>query len=109
MVQCGARLNYGGSFIYYSITFTVDVFTHVKFLGVIIDESLSWDYHIDYLKKKLLSSIVVIKRIKQFIPKSEYIEIYNALFTSHLSYCISSWVGVNKNKLKKYFQSKNVV
>ena len=77
--------------------------THVKFLGVIIDESLSWDYHIDYLKKKLVSSIVVIKRIKQFIPKSEYIKIYNALFKSHLSYCISSWGGVNKNKLKKLF------
>ena len=65
--------------------------THVKFLGVIINEHLSWDYHLDYLKKKLLSSIVVIKRIKQFIPKSEYSKIYNALFKSHLSYCISSW------------------
>ena len=35
--------------------------TQVKFLGVIIDENISWEPQIDYLKQKLLSSIVVIK------------------------------------------------
>ena len=44
--------------------------TEVKFLGVIIDENISWEPQINHLKKKLISSIIVIKRIKQFIPKS---------------------------------------
>ena len=72
-------------------------------MGVIIDEGLNWEAQIDHLKAKLLSSIVVIKRIKSFIPESEYNNLYNALFKSHLSYCISSWGGISKNKLESIF------
>ena len=74
-----------------------------KFLGVIIDETLTWESHIDYLEAKLNSCIVTIKRIKRCIPKTEYIKIYNALFMSHLSYCISCWGGVPDYKLRKIF------
>ena len=38
--------------------------------------------------------------IKQFIPKNEYIEIYNSLFKSHISYCISCWGGISQKRLK---------
>ena len=55
------------------------------------------------LKGNLLSSIAVIKRIRKFIPKDKYLEIYNALFKSHISYCISSWGGVSEYKLKTLF------
>ena len=57
---------------------------------MIIDNKLNWEPHVDHLTKKLNSSIVLIKRIIKFIPKSEYMTIYDALFKSHLSYCISS-------------------
>ena len=77
--------------------------TQVKFLGVVIDDQLSWEPQIKYLKQKLLSSIVVIKRIKKFIPRNEYLKIYNALFKSHLSYCISCWGGISEDKLKSLF------
>ena len=77
--------------------------TQVKFLGVIIDENISWEPQINYLKEKLMSSIVVIKRIKKFIPTTEYIKLYNALFVSHLSYCISSWGGISQYKLQSLF------
>ena len=58
---------------------------------------------IDHIEVKLNSSIVMIKRIKRFIPKSEYLKIYNALFMSHLTYCISCWGGVPVSKLQKIF------
>ena len=57
----------------------------VKFLGVIIDDKLSWEAQIDYLETKLKSSLIMIKRIRKYIPKSEYLKIYNALFMSHLT------------------------
>ena len=75
----------------------------VKFLGVIIDEKLNWEPQIEHLTDKLNSSIIMIKRIKKFIPESEYMKIYNALFKSHLSYCISSWGGISSNKLQSLF------
>ena len=75
----------------------------VKFLGVIIDDKLSWEPQIEHLTEKLNSSIVMIKRIKKFIPESEYMKIYNALFKSHLGYCISCWGGISSYKLQTLF------
>ena len=75
----------------------------VKFLGVVIDNELSWEYHIEHLKEKLIASIAIIKRIMKFIPKSEYHKLYDSLFKSHLSYCISSWGGGPAYRLSSLF------
>ena len=75
----------------------------VKFLGVVIDDKLNWEAHVEHLKEKLNSSIVVIKRIKKFVPQSEYLKIYNELFKSHLSYCISSWGGIPRYRVESLF------
>ena len=75
----------------------------VKFLGVIIDDELSWNHHINHLKEKLNSSINIIKRIMKFIPKSEYHKLYDSLFKSHLTYCISCWGGISSNRLSPLF------
>ena len=75
----------------------------VRFLGVIIDDKLSWEPHIKHLESKLNLCIVMIKRIKKFIPKSHYGTLYHSLFVSHLSYCISAWGGTHQSKLQKIF------
>ena len=76
----------------------------INFLGILIDDQLSWEPQVEYLKAKLISSIVTIKRIKPFVPKTEYEKVYNALFLSFLSYCISCCGGIPNN----IFNSKNV-
>ena len=58
----------------------------IKFLGVLIDDQLSWNDQIKYVENKLMSTIVLIKRIKKFIPSSHYFKIYHSLFISHLTY-----------------------
>ena len=75
----------------------------LRFLGVIIDNELSWEPHLEKLNAKLASCIAVIKRIMKFIPRSEYKKLYDSLFKSHLSYCISSWGGVSPYRLSKLF------
>ena len=75
----------------------------VKLLGVVIDEDLKWEPHVQHLTQKLKSALIMIKRIIKFIPKSEYMEIYDALFKSHLSYCISSWGAIPAAKLQGIF------
>ena len=72
----------------------------VTFLGIIIDDKLNWEPHIDHLAQKLKSSIIMIKRIMKFIPNNK---IYDALFKSHLSYCISSWAAIPNYKLQSIF------
>ena len=75
----------------------------VKFLGVIIDDKLNWEPHVQHLKEKLNASIIIIKRIIKFIPKSEYMNIYEALFKSHLIYCISCRGAIPNAKLQSLF------
>ena len=74
-----------------------------KVSKVIIDKKLKWEAHIEHLQKKLKLSIIMIKRVKKFILKKEYLELYNALFTPHLTYCISVWGGISDYKLSKIF------
>ena len=81
----------------------------VKFLGIIIDDKLNWEPHIDHLAQKLKSSIIMIKRIMEFIPNSEYNKIDDALFKSHLSYCISSWGAIPNYKLQSIFSIQKYV
>ena len=57
----------------------------VKFLGVIIDENLTWDDQIKHLENKLLATIVLIKRIKKFIPSYILQNLSNTIcFTPYL-------------------------
>ena len=53
--------------------------THTKFLGIIIDENLSWDNHITDLKRKLYYSLSTIKRIKDNIPENLHKDLYYTL------------------------------
>ena len=75
-----------------------------RFLGVIIDDKLNWDHHIEYLEKKMLSTIVLVKRIRKMVPESHYKSIYHSLFESHLSYGISCWGGAYSSKLDTLFR-----
>ena len=71
-----------------------------KFLGVIIDEELSWLPQIKKLSQKLNCQIGTLNRIKNNIPVKFYKDLYFTLFESHLSYCISVWGGVAPNRLE---------
>ena len=83
-----------------------------KFLGVVIDDQLTWEPQVEYLKAKLISSIVTIKRIKPFIPKTEYEKVYNEIM---LCLCptsltvLAARVGTQTINWEKYFQFKKGV
>ena len=44
----------------------------IKFLGVVIDNDLSWQSHISYIKNKISKSLGVIYRAKRFFIKNIY-------------------------------------
>ena len=102
-LTCARIREYGSEFVIKIGNQKLKKVDQVKFLGVIIDEDLKWEPHIQHLTQKLKSALVMIKRIIKFIPKSEYMKIYDALFKSHLSYCISSWGAIPASKLQGIF------
>ena len=78
--------------------------TETKFLGVIIDENLNWNAHINKLSKKLSCSSGILNSIKDNIPVELYKDIYYTLFESHLTYGITVWGGVKNSKIEPLFK-----
>ena len=74
-----------------------------RFLGVIIDDKLSFIPHINNLVNKLRSCTGRICRIRECIPKEIHKEIYHTLFESHLTFAISVWGNVSTNALEPLF------
>ena len=70
--------------------------THTKFLGVLIDGRLSWDYHIKAFINKLSCCTVSLNQIIESIHENLHKDIYHALFESCLTYGISVWGGSPK-------------
>ena len=77
-----------------------------KFLGVTIDNELSWIPHIESLHKKLKSATGMLKRMRDNIPFEHYKAIYYALFESHLSYCITVFGHVVKTHSERLFTTQ---
>ena len=72
-----------------------------KFLGIVIHEHLSWKPHIEYLLKKIRSSIYCIKNIKPILDRKTLLLLYLALVKSHILYCITSWCFGNETMINK--------
>jgi len=75
----------------------------IKFLGVTIDENLTWLPHIEILRKKLLMCHGTLNRIRTSIPKRLYKTVYHALFESHLTYGITVWGAQSQSVLQNLF------
>ena len=65
------------------------VFT--KYLGVILDDKLSWKQHCDHLVPKLQKGIGVLSKLRYYLDKNAIRNVYLALFESHLNYNILNW------------------
>src|SRR6218665_829132 len=72
----------------------------VKFLGVIIDEHLTWKPHIDHVKSKVTKIVGVMYRLKGSLPKHSLKLLYTALLSPYLHYCMVVWAGGHFNILK---------
>ena len=63
----------------------------VKFLGILLDEHLSWKYHLSELSKKLARTCGIFFKIRNLLPFDVLLCLYNALFLSFLQYGLIVW------------------
>jgi hypothetical protein len=65
--------------------------TNTKFLGLIIDNMLSWKGHVDWIISKLSSACYAIRAIKPHMSQETLKMISLSYFHSVMSYCIIFW------------------
>jgi hypothetical protein len=79
----------------------IEAVQSTKFLGVTIDNCLSWNQHINKLALKLSRNAGVLKRIRYKIDAATALTLYDSMIFSHLSYCAIIWANGSQNKLSK--------
>jgi hypothetical protein len=63
----------------------------VKYLGVYLDEFLSGEAHCQELVMKLNRANGMLAKARHYVPKLHLINIYHAIFASHLTYGAQVW------------------
>ncbi len=77
-----------------------------NFLGVILNEKLSWKPHTDKVANCISKTVGILNALKHFIPESPKVILYNSLILSHFNYGILAW-GYEFDRLTK-LQKKSV-
>ena len=66
----------------------VDIF---KYLGVIMDETLSWKEHVSSMGKKISSRLALLRHTRKVLPKSAFVTLYNTMVLPLFDYCAVIW------------------
>ena len=75
--------------------------SHNKYLGITLDENLTWNNHIIELSNKLKRLFHIFYNIRNYLTKENIKTIYYALVYSTIKYGISVYSQVCENKMKK--------
>ena len=74
---------------------------YIKFLGITLDENLSWNHHIDDVCRKLKSFFHIFYNIREYLSKKEIQSIYYALVYSRIKYGINVYGQAGSTKIDK--------
>ena len=76
----------------------------VKYLGLIVDDKLTWSQHVDYISSRITRHIGILKCIRHFIPKESLSLLYHTLIEPYFKYCSIVW-GQCSETLKDKLQT----
>ena len=72
------------------------------YLGLIIEEKVSWQQYISSRKRKISSTLMALRQVA-FLPEKSKITLYHSLIESRLRYCNTVWDNCSSN-LKNQLQ-----
>ena len=66
----------------------------IRFLGVFLDESLGWTTHVNFIRRKCIQRMYILRRIRDFVDEKDFVLIYNGLIRSLMEYACPAFVGL---------------
>ena len=70
-----------------------------KFLGIDIDQHLTWDNHISNIISTVARTIGILYKLRDFVPEHILLLLYNSLILSRLLYCNVVWGRSSKRNI----------
>ena len=71
----------------------------IKFLGVLVDENLTWIDHITLVENKLSKNLGLLHKAKNYLNKKSMVSLYYSFIHSYLSYGNIAWCSTSMAKL----------
>ena len=81
--------------------------SHVKYLGILIDSFLNWNFHIDELSTKLSRAAGMLAKIRHYINEKTLGMVYHEIFSSLLIYSSQIW-GQSNQSVSKMEKLQNI-
>ena len=75
----------------------ISIVDNVKYLGMYLDEFLSWEYHINQLSIKLSRANGILSKLRHYVPLNSLLQVYYAIFHSYLFYGCAIWGQASEN------------
>ena len=72
----------------------------MKFLGVLLDENMTWKNHISCIENKISKNIGILYKVRGVLNKMCMKQLYFSFIHSYLNYGNIAWASTNKSKLK---------
>ena len=85
----------------------LEIVNTTKFLGIIIDENLTWKSHIDAISKTISRNIGMLSKMKHFVPGYILYSLYCTLVLPYIKYGILIWGNTCKTCLDKILSCRN--
>ena len=82
---------------------TLERVNYIEFLGVILDENINWNRHIELVESKISKNIGILYRTSLYLNKESLKSIYFSFINSYISYCNIAWASTSKTKLTRIF------
>ena len=80
---------------------------HIKYLGVLIDETISWKHHISFICSKISRNSGIFLKLRHFISLQHLKQLYYNLVYPYLSYAIIFWGSAYTSHLKRIQAKQN--
>ena len=69
----------------------IDEVKETKFLGIILENTLSWNSHISHISKKIAKSVGILTRARQMLNKKILTQLYYSFLYPYIMYCNVIW------------------
>ena len=82
----------------------IERLTKSTFLGVIVDENLTWSRHIKTIQTEMTRYIGLMYKLKSQLSLKVRIQIFHSFVQSHINYCSLVWGFSTKTNIDSLFQ-----
>ena len=73
----------------------------IKFLGVLLDQHLTWKEHKKLTENKIAKNISILYKARPYLDKRALLCLYYSCIHSYLNYANTAWCSTNRTYLKK--------